>query len=243
MNLRLIVSNKLLNVLFQPIYDYGEKKIIGYEALSRGPKGSNYEGAKELFGAAKNEGVQGMLEMACFRKALFEYRSKLFKSEALLFLNFHPDILVDYLEEILCELDGCRERTVIEITEAADLHRAYGCVDRLKLAGVGVALDDVGVGERSIANLCEANFDFLKIDKSVVRGIVAGNGSAAKYGLLMRFMVNLAIQSGARVIAEGIETAEQVFEIKKAGVNLMQGFYFAKPVPAEYWIGRKMESL
>lgn len=242
MDLQAIVRNRLIRVLFQPIYDYEKKRIIGYEALSRGPAGSCYEGAKELFGAAKREGAQGIVEMACFKKALTEYRSKLFDTGALLFVNFNPVVLSDCLGEILFELDGCRERTVIEVTEASRLRLGQAVFNRLKEKGVRVALDDVGIGDRSFSSICDVEVDYLKVDKGVVRGIVSGDGNAEKYGLVMSFLVRFGEKTGAKVIAEGVETFEQVLLTGEIGVDLMQGFYFSRPRPAEYWIGREMES-
>lgn|GEM_PF-5529010 len=230
-----IISSRRLRILFQPIYDKKNNMVLGYEALVRGPEGSFLEFPKELFKVARKTGARQKLEMACFKTALSEYRTKLIHSKALFFINFHPVVLANCIDEILFELDGCRERTVIEITEASKIRCRQSVFNKLKNRGVMVALDDVGIGDRSLSSICDLETDYLKVDKGVIRGIVSGNGSADKYELVLSFLVKFGIQSGARVIVEGIETFEQFSMSEKIGVELMQGFYFAYPKPAEHW--------
>ncbi|OPX88214.1 MAG: Cyclic di-GMP phosphodiesterase YahA [Pelotomaculum sp. PtaB.Bin104] len=162
--------------------------------------------------------------------------SKLFDYGALLFVNFHPVILSGCLDEILSDLDGFREKTVIEVTESSRLKLRRCVYDKLKEKGVRIALDDVGVGDRSFSSICDVEVDYLKVDKGVVRGISSGNGNANKYKFLLTFLAEFGEKSGARVITEGVETSEQVSLTEKIGIELMQGFYFSKPKPAEYWV-------
>lgn len=242
MDVMSMINSGRLRVLFQPIHDSKRGVVVGYEALARGPEGSSLELPKRLFKAARRAGGRQELEMACFRIALSEYRSKLFDSGALLFVNFHPVVLSDCLEDILSELDGCRERTVIEFTEASRLKLGQSVLKRLKESRVRVALDDVGKGDRSLSSICDVKVDYLKVDKGIIKGISSGNDSAEDYGRLLSFLVDFSAGKGARVIAEGVETSEQVSITKEIGVDLMQGFYFSRPRPAEYWTGRKMVS-
>ncbi|WP_231702827.1 EAL domain-containing protein [Desulfocucumis palustris] len=230
-----IIDSGRLRILFQPIRDRRKNVVVGYEALVRGPEGSPLELPKKLFKAARKAGGRQELEMACFRKALSVYRSRLIGSGALLFVNFHPVVLSSCIDEILFELDGCRKKTVIEITEASKIRCGRDVFRQLKNGGVRVALDDVGIGDRSLSSICDLESDYLKVDKGVVRGIVSGNGSADKYGLVLSFLVKFGKQSGARVIVEGIETLEQLRLTDKTGVELVQGFYFDRPMPAEHW--------
>jgi EAL domain-containing protein (putative c-di-GMP-specific phosphodiesterase class I) len=235
-----IINSRRLRVLFQPIYHSKSGEVAGYEALARGPEGSPFELPKSLFKAARRAGGRQELEMACFKTALSEYRSKLLPTGAQLFVNFHPAVLSSCIEEILFELNGYREKTVIEVTEASRMKCGQGVFKRLKDEGVKVALDDVGIGDRSFSSICDVEVDYLKVDKRVIRGIVSGNVNADKYGLVLGFLVKFGKQSGARVIVEGIETLEQLFMAEKIGVELMQGFYFDRPMPAEHWAVNKM---
>jgi len=231
-----LIDSGRLRVLFQPIHNIKSGAVIGYEALARGPEGSSLELPKKLFKAARRAGGRQELEMACFRTALSEYRTKLFDYGALLFVNFHPVILSGCLNEIMSELDGFREKTVIEVTESSRLKLRRCVYDKLKEKGVRIALDDVGVGDRSFSSICDVEVDYLKVDKGVVRGISSGNGNANKYKFLLTFLAEFGEKSGARVITEGVETSEQVSLTEKIGIELMQGFYFSKPKPAEYWV-------
>lgn len=236
MDIMTVINSENLRVLFQPILDNKKGVVVGYEALARGPACGPYEYPRRLFRAARRVGRGRELEMACFRIALAEYRSRLFDLGALFFVNFHPVVLSDCLEEILYELDGCGMRTVIEVTEASGFKPGRAVLNRLRGIGVRLALDDVGVGDRSFSSICDVEVDYLKVDKGVVRGIVSGNGNAEKYGLVMSFLVRFGEKTGAKVIAEGVETFEQVSLTERIGVELMQGFYFAKPAPADYWV-------
>ncbi|MCL6479347.1 MAG: EAL domain-containing protein, partial [Peptococcaceae bacterium] len=166
MDIKRLIKSNMIKILFQPIHNFKSDIVIGYEALARGPEGSSIEGARSLFRAAKQSGLQIELEMHCFRKALYEFRSKMAGDCGLLFVNFHPEILADNCDEILYELDGLRERTVIEINESHSRIRCIsGQLNRLKDKRVKVALDDIGAGDRSLSNLCETRVDYLKIDK------------------------------------------------------------------------------
>lgn len=242
MDIQRLMEADMIRILFQPIHDYRHGNVIGYEALARGPEGSSAEGAKSLFEAADQSELRVELELHCFRKALDEYRSKMAGSGGLLFVNFHPEILAGSCDEILSELSGIRERTVIEVTESHSRIRCIsGQLNRLKNKGVKVALDDIGAGDRSFSNICETRVDYLKIDKQIIQGLTkVKSGNSDFYKLLLKFLNRFAKQSGALIIAEGIETFNQLYETLNSGVSLMQGFYFSRPRPADYWIHRRL---
>jgi len=241
-----LINSDMLRILFQPIHDYKQDTVIGYEALARGPQGGPLEGAGNLFKAAARESHgREMMEMACFKKALSEYRLKLLASGGLFFVNFHADILASHCEEILSELDGSCENTVIEIAESySKIRHISGYLKRLKDNGVRFALDDIGAGDRSLTNLCEIRADYFKIDRSIIQGLTkVKSGDAAYYRPLLRFLSDLAYRFGARVIAEGVETRNQLLETLTNGIFLMQGFYFSRPRPADFWVayGQQVE--
>ncbi|MCL6478104.1 MAG: EAL domain-containing protein, partial [Peptococcaceae bacterium] len=101
--------------------------------------------------------------------------------------------------------------------------------------------DDIGAGDRSLSNLCETRVDYLKIDKQIIQGLTkVKNGDSEHYKLLLRFLSRFGQQSGALLVAEGIETFYQVNETLNSGVSLMQGFYFSRPRPADYWMNNRL---
>lgn len=233
-----IINNKAVRILFQPIYDLKEESIVGYEALARGPEGSPVEGASRLFQAAKEEGLKEKLEMICFRNAVKEFRAKLNHNGKHLFLNLHPETFVNNCSEVLEFLEGMYEKTVLEISEASsEIRYVTNCLNRVKEAGVRVALDDIGAGDRSLANLCEFRADFFKIDRSIIQGLTrVKSGDAGYYRALLKLFADFAAGVGVEVIAEGVETKNQLLDTLTAGVYLIQGYYFSKPRPADFWI-------
>ena len=236
-----LIERDMLRILYQPIYDYKRDVVVGYEALARGPEGTCLEGARTLFYAAEYEGVQDMLELACFKKALSEFRSKLSGSGLLLFVNFHPGVLAAHHEEILQELNGCRDNTVIEVAESySKIRHMSGYFKIVRDNGVRIAFDDIGAGDRSLANLCEFRADFFKVDRSIIQGLTkVKSGDAGYYRALLKLLADFAARAGAEVIAEGVETKNQLLETLTSGVSLVQGYYFSKPRPADFWIEKE----
>ncbi len=121
----------------------------------------------------------------------------------------------------------------LEITESVliqDFDDAGNVCGGLKKLGVGLKIDDFGAGYSSLNYLARLPFDWLKIDRSFVNEMCAADGQATE---VVRTIVELAKNLGMQVVAEGVETAEQVDRLKALGCSFGQGFYFSRPVPAE----------
>mgnify|MGYP002682401364 CR=1 FL=1 len=103
-----------------------------------------------------------------------------------------------------------------------------GIVTPLGSRGIGLALDDFGVGQSSLASLTELPLDVLKLDRSLVDGIQQDRNRQA----LMNAMVAFAATLGASVIAEGVEIAAELEVLRAAGVGHVQGYLLARPAPA-----------
>ncbi len=120
----------------------------------------------------------------------------------------------------------------IEITEGAmmlDVNAAIRCTEQLKAIGVRLSLDDFGTGYSSLAYLSRFPIDVVKIDQSFVRDITYNPANAA----IAQAMIAMAHKLGKVVLAEGVETAEQMHYLRRNECDEMQGYYFAKPLPAE----------
>lgn len=236
-----LIESNMFRIVFQPIYDYKRDVVIGYEALARGPEGTYLEDPKTLFYAAEYEGVRDSLELACFKKAFSDFRSKLSGLGILFFVNFHPDVLAAHCEEILRDLDGYREYTVIEVLEShSKIRYMSNYLKILRGNGVRIAFDDIGAGDRSLANLCEFRADFFKVDRSIIQGLMkVKSGDAGYYRALLKLFADFAARAGAEVIAEGVETKSQLLETLTSGVSLVQGYYFSKPKPADFWVKKE----
>jgi EAL domain-containing protein (putative c-di-GMP-specific phosphodiesterase class I) len=123
-------------------------------------------------------------------------------------------------------------RIVVEMTESTamtDPLRTLEILRTLRASGVRIAIDDFGTGYSSLSRLRELPVDMLKIDRSFVHDIPHGKGA----GTMVSAIIQLAHSLGMDSLAEGIETAEQHQFLVQRGCRLGQGFYFARPVPAE----------
>jgi len=123
------------------------------------------------------------------------------------------------------------ERLCLEVTESVVLEDGDRCVAALQALrdiGVGVSLDDFGTGYCSLSYLRRLPIDSLKIDRSFVRGL----GSEADDDSIVTSVIDLARSLGVSVVAEGVETEEQLAGLRARGCDTMQGFLFARPGPA-----------
>jgi EAL domain-containing protein (putative c-di-GMP-specific phosphodiesterase class I) len=121
-------------------------------------------------------------------------------------------------------------RLILEITEnvvMADPVRTLQILERLRSLGVGLSLDDFGTGHSSLAYLRRLQVDELKIDRSFVTDMVRDGQNAA----IVRSTIDLAHAVGCRIVAEGVEDAETLFELKAMGADEVQGFYLSPAVP------------
>ena len=120
----------------------------------------------------------------------------------------------------------------LEITEGTvmgDPNKAVASLRRLKDIGVSISLDDFGTGYSSLSYLKRFPIDVLKIDKSFVDDVTTNSADAA----IALSVISLAHNLNMRVIAEGVETREQVQFLKERGCDEMQGYFFSRPVDAE----------
>jgi EAL domain-containing protein (putative c-di-GMP-specific phosphodiesterase class I) len=123
-------------------------------------------------------------------------------------------------------------RVTVEITENAlleDQHLVAWRLSRLREAGVSIAVDDFGTGYASLAYLTALPLDMLKIDKGLVSGIVEGTRDR----IVVEAMIRLARELDLKVVAEGVETAEQLALLADWGCELYQGFFGAAPLSHE----------
>jgi EAL domain-containing protein (putative c-di-GMP-specific phosphodiesterase class I) len=106
-------------------------------------------------------------------------------------------------------------------------------LETLRSEGFAVALDDFGTGYSSFSRMDGLPLDFLKIDKSFVDQLSAGSQKRA----ICQAIVTVAHELGMQVVAEGVETAEQASHLREMGCDLLQGYLFAKPMPATALVG------
>lgn len=227
-----LILKESIRTLFQPIVDFSEKKIIGYEALTRGPVATEYENPYVLFDAATETELVFELDSLCRKKAF--QNAKGIAQGHKLFINCMPSAILDpkftdsSIGFILKELKIEPQNLVIEVTE----REAVENYDLFKEAiahyaniGLSIAVDDMGSGYSSLESVVELRPHFIKLDMSIVRGI---HKNIIKQELI-KAMSGLAKKMNSEIIAEGIETEEELNTLKEIGIKLGQGFLFAKP--------------
>ena len=231
-DLQRIIRGADLRTLFQPVVDLGSGEVMGFEALARGPESSVFEQPRALFAESDRLGLAIELDHAC-RDAALSACPPLGAGRKI-FLNALPASFRGLPDDRgswpgrLGRLAGSAGDTVLEFSERAAESDPDDFVDtlrRVKAAGFGVAVDDLGTGFSSQAILDRLRPDFLKLDGSLVRRI---EGSLIKQEIL-RTLVRIAESIGASVIAEGIETEEESRALAEAGARFGQGHLFARP--------------
>ncbi len=146
-------------------------------------------------------------------------------------VHFEQDDMVEALLAIVREHGVGPERICLEITESAmaDPLASASKVEQLKAAGFAVSVDDFGTGYSSLSYLKRFAVDELKIDRSFVSGIEAHASDRA----IVAAVVTMGHGLGLRVVAEGVETAAQLEFLRRCGCDFAQGYWFARPMPAE----------
>jgi EAL domain-containing protein (putative c-di-GMP-specific phosphodiesterase class I) len=231
--MELVVSGNVQSV-FEPVVDSKTLTVFGYEALVRGPEGTQYESPAVLFRRGIEENLIFELDCLCRRKAIEGARD--FPDGAKLFLNIRPTSIHDpsfQPDTLRRTLDRCGltpDEVVFEISEQESIENyqvfreardAYG---RL---GFQFALDDTGAGYASLEAVMELSPEFIKVDRAFVAGI---DQDPARQNMLRAFQA-IASHSGARIIGEGLDRIEELQTLAQLGVPFGQGWLFGKAAP------------
>ena len=229
-----LIIKEEIRTHFQPIVRLGDYDVLGYEALSRGPQGTEYESPYYLFETASEADLVLEMDHLCRRKAFTNARA--LPTDKLLFVNCLPAAIHDTglrggdLEALLKKSNLPPARVVMEISEkdAIENYTLFqSSVDRYTDLGFSIAVDDTGSGHSSLETVIELKPRFLKLDISLVRGI---DKNRIKQDLL-RAILTLAKSMNSTVIAEGIETQQELDTLTSLGVLFGQGYLFARPSP------------
>jgi len=231
-SLQKIIIEESVHTFFQPIVDLKNLTIIGYEALSRGPKETEFFNPLMLFLVASECGLSFELDRLCRHKALESSRK--IKTNKKIFINTLSMTIHDtefrgaYLKELLKDLKLKPENVVFEISEklAIDNYALFrkSLKDYTDL-GIVHAGDDFGTGHSGLERIMELHPGYLKIDISFTRDI---DNSFMKQEIV-KALVSLAESIGSEVVAEGIETKKEYEKLKELNVKYGQGFLFGKP--------------
>ncbi len=214
---------------FQPVVDMATREIRSYEALARWRHGTTWRLPGEWLPRAESSGLIVRIGLEMIRQA----RQHSDLTGLPVAVNVAPRQLMEpqFVAEVM-RAWGCNDwdRLILEITESAlvdDLRRAEEALTLLRALGVRVALDDFGTGYSSIARLGGLPIDVLKIDRAFVAEVRTTRGRA-----VIRAILALANAYGLDVIAEGVETEDELAALADLGRMEIQGFLTGRAVPS-----------
>ncbi len=227
-----ILAHGDLHCLFQPIVSLSERRLVGYEALTRGPSNSPLHSPLTLFSTARHAGRLSELDVLCRRRACQRFHELGLGGK--LFLNVAPESLLDPNHQpgrtlqLLQTLGIAPGDVVIELTEQAPIED-FGLLDtalhHYRAMGFCIALDDLGAGYSSLRLWSELRPDYVKIDRHFIDGIHQDGVKREFVGSILK----MAHASRAQVIAEGIELPEELAVLSEMGVDLVQGYLIGRP--------------
>jgi diguanylate cyclase len=235
--LRNAIGQDELVVHFQPEVSVATGAIVGVEALVRWNRpGKGLVPPAEFIPIAEETGLivpigEWVLREACRQARAFDDGRLVIRVNVSARQLAEPG-LADSVQAALAMSGLPPERLCLEVTESVVLEdgdRSVAALQALRDIGVGVSLDDFGTGYCSLSYLRRLPIDSLKIDRSFVRGL----GHEADDDSIVTSVIDLARSLGVSVVAEGVETEDQLAGLRARGCDTMQGFLFAAPGPAE----------
>jgi EAL domain-containing protein (putative c-di-GMP-specific phosphodiesterase class I) len=224
-------------IVYQPIKNLADNRTAGFECLSRFHL-NPVRPPNEWFAEAAEIGLGVELEIVAIRQALRGLDQ--LPSSVYLTINASPGTLVSgALHSVLSEVDV--PRVVVEITEH-DFVDDYGQLltelAKLRARGLRVAIDDVGAGYSSMRHILKIQPDFIKLDISLTQGI---DGDATRRALAAA-LVAFAGETGATIVAEGVETESELRTLKRLGITKAQGYHLARPAPLAEFLAQVSSS-
>lgn len=239
-SLRRAVEREEFVLFYQPQIDIRNGKIVGFEALLRWYHPDyGLVPPMEFIPIAEESGIivsigEWVLKTACMqnKKWIDSGLEPHLIAVNLSARQFQQNNVVEMIDRIRCEAGLGPELLELEITESTamqDLDLTIDVVNQLRKKGIRVSLDDFGIGYSSLNYLKQLPIDTLKIDKSFVRDITANSKEEA----IAKSVISLAHKLNLTVVAEGVETKEQLLFLKEEGCDKVQGYLFSKPLPAE----------
>lgn len=232
-----VLDPEQISSVFQPTFELNAcagrpPKVHFLECLSRGPKGTNLESAGVLFEYARRKGKESDLDHICFETA-FRTMGDL-PNRPSISMNVHASSLESapdfpgFLGRLAENHAVALSDVILEIVEHAPDWSGTAflrVLEELRALGVRIALDDVGLGQSNYRMILDCRPEYLKIDRYLVQGCHRDSHRRA----VLESLVLLADRIGAQVVAEGVETFDDLLEVERLGINLVQGFLLARP--------------
>ncbi len=234
LELQQIISQRRIRPVFQPIVSLDDGAVYGYESLSRIVDPGTIANPEQLFDNAQRFGMSVQVERLCREKALF--MADELGLDGLLFLNVCPALLLasshqrGFTAELLDALGMERSRVVFELTEKSVIND-YGLLEKgvnhYRSQGYSIAIDDLGDGYAGLKMLSQITPDYVKLARFLVCDIDRNPVRQA----LVESITCFCKRMGIKVIAEGIETTEELAYLTGINVDFAQGYLLARPTP------------
>ncbi len=229
-----VISQRLLRPVYQPIIDLAGARQIGMVGLIRPTAPAPFANPSTLFAAARASGHVLELDLACVD--LIVAGARAIEPDQFLAVNLSPasvqaaDFSPASLLAILARHGFPPERLVLELTEReeiADLATVRKRLEACRQVGMRLSADDVGAGNSGLRLLSELQFDFIKVDLSLVQRSPTSAASSA----VIESVVALATRTGALVVGEGVEETAHLAKLGALGVTAAQGYLLGRPEP------------
>jgi EAL domain-containing protein (putative c-di-GMP-specific phosphodiesterase class I) len=233
--LDLLLEPGRLSVVFQPILDVGSDRpqLFALECLIRGPGGTNADRPAVLFEYVRRKRAEAAVDRACVATALAE--AGRLPGQPRLSINVHASTLGRdpgfhaFLVDRAGEAGIDPRRLVVEIVEHApplDVPSFRRMLTQLRECGVAIALDDVGLGQSNYKMILDVRPEVYKLD----RYLVCGAWSDPYRQVILDSLARMVRRLEARAVAEGVEDRHELVAVEAAGIDLVQGFLFARPL-------------
>lgn len=217
-----LIDKKDFDVHYQPIVCLDTNTTFAYEALVRA-RPPEYKNPMKLLAAAVEQSLVGTLGRTIRQKAVDDC------NDMPLFLNIHPN---EFDEQWLVRPDDPiflhEEPVYLEVTEAVPLSRpdlCHGVLREIRGKGLFLAVDDLGAGYSNLKYIADLEPEVVKLDRELISGLEAGT----RLYTLVTKIVELCDALGAKVVAEGIETEDELFAVRGTGCHFAQGYFLARP--------------
>jgi EAL domain-containing protein (putative c-di-GMP-specific phosphodiesterase class I) len=211
---------------YQPIVQWSERSVFAYEALLRSQDAALADPASVL-SVAERLGLLPFVSRAVRRRVVEDLARR--EMDTTILLNLHPsDLLDESLFDPATPLSARANSIVLEITERSTLHNVTDVrrrIDRLRAIGFKIAIDDLGEGYSGLTSVATIEPEVMKLDMTIVRGVDRSPPNQR----LIRSMIAVAREAGARLIAEGVETRLERDALVALGCDYFQGYLFARP--------------
>jgi EAL domain-containing protein (putative c-di-GMP-specific phosphodiesterase class I) len=227
-----IIVKQDITTWYQPMIDIQECKVFAWEALTRGPSISTLHSAEALFDAAVIGKKLKPLELLCVNNATKCFEQLLLSGK--LFVNISHELLLagntlrKQLKDLISKGPVSPNKIVLELTErgaTSSIEKLTEAVDFFHQLGFQIAIDDMGTGNISVDQWMSLRPDYVKIDRHFITGI----DSDIEKQDFVRHIVASSRAHRSKVIAEGVETLQELNTIRSLGVTLCQGYFFQRP--------------